>query len=125
VAIEENIHSDFRRLQEVLRDRETELASQLDQMTRSKLKSLAAQKDQIETTLAQLNSCLHFMKESIRPGNEDDVLVLMMRRNTVQQVQVLTAPLAPKSLEPCAGANTIFSALAELTAECQNYMDKC
>jgi 2'-5' RNA ligase len=51
-----NIHITFRRLRDVLNVRETELINQLDRMTRSKLKSLAAQRDEIETTLAQLLS---------------------------------------------------------------------
>ena len=69
-----NIHVTFRRLREVLDVRETELIGQLDRVTQEKLKGLAAQRDQIETTLAQLCSCLHFMRESLRPGNEEDVL---------------------------------------------------
>ena len=59
-------------------------------MTQAKLKGLAAQSNQIETTLAKLNSCLHFMRESLRTGNESDVL--MMKANTVQQVKELTTP---------------------------------
>ena len=59
-------------------------------MTQAKRKGLAAQSNQIETTLAKLNSCLHFMRESLRTGNESDVL--MMKANTVQQVKELTTP---------------------------------
>ena len=54
----------------VLNVRETELIGRLHELTQEKLKGLAAQRDQIETTLAQLHSCLHFMRESLRPGNE-------------------------------------------------------
>ena len=50
-----NVHSTFAQLREVLDVRETELVDQLDKVTQSKLKSLAAQRDQIETTLAQLH----------------------------------------------------------------------
>ena len=114
-----NIHMTFRRLREVLDVRETELIGQLDRATQEKLKGLAAQRYQIETTLAQLFSCLHFMKESLRPGNEEDVL--MMRSNTVNQVKELTTPFQPEMLEPNTKANVIFSALADLTALCENY----
>ena len=69
-AIEDNIHVTFRRLREVLTVRETELISHLHKTTQGKLKGLATQRDQIETTLAQLDSCLHFMRESIKAGNE-------------------------------------------------------
>ena len=114
-----NIHVTFRRLQEVLDVRETELIGQLDRVTQEKLKGLAAQRDQIETTLAQLCSCLHFMRESLRPGNEKDVL--MMKSNTVNQVKELTTPFQPDMLEPNTKADVIFSALADLTASCENY----
>ena len=87
-ATKDSIHVTFRRLREVLYVRETELISKLDRMTREKLKGLAARRDQIETTLAQLNSCLHFMRESLKTGNEGDVL--MMKTNTVNQVKELT-----------------------------------
>ena len=109
----------FRRLWEVLDVRETELIGQLDHVTQEKLKGLAAQRDQIETTLAQLCSCLHFMRESLKPGNEEDVL--MMKSNIVNQVKELTAPFQPDMLEPNTNADVILSALADLTALCENY----
>ena len=119
VVIEDNIHVTFRRLREVLNVRETELIAQLHQMTQAKLKGLAAQSDQIETTLAQLKSCLHFMGESLKTGNENDVL--MMKMNTVQQVKELTTPFQRDMLKPNTEANMVFSALADMTAMCQNY----
>ena len=118
-AIEDNIHVTFRRLREVLTVRETDIIGQLHKMTQAKLKSLAAQSDQIETTLARLNSCLQFMRESIRTGNESDVL--MMKANTLQQVKELTIPFQQDMLKPNTEADMIFSALADMTAMCQNY----
>ena len=116
-AIEDNIHVTFRRLREVLKVRETELIAQLHQMTQAKLKGLATQSDQIETILAQLNSCCQFVGESLKTGNENDVLKI----NTVQQVKELTAPFQPDMLKPNTEANMIFSALTDMTAMCQNY----
>ena len=118
-AIEDNIHVTFRQLREVLTVRETELTTQLHQMTQAKLKGLAAQSDQIETTLAKLGSCLHFMGESLKTGNENDALV--MRMNTVQQVKELTTPFQQDMLKPNTEADMVFSALADMTAMCQNY----
>ena len=118
-AIKNNVHVTFRRLREVLTVRETELIGQLHKMTRGKLKDLAAQSDQIGTTLAQLNSCLHFMGESIKLGNKSDVL--MMKANTVHQMKELTTPFQPDTLKPNTEADIVFSALADLTAACKNY----
>ena len=118
-AIEDNIHVTFRRLREVLTVRETELIGHLHKTTQGKLKGLAAQRDQIETTLAQLDSCLHFMRESIKAGNEKNVL--MMKTNTVHQVEKLTTPFQPDTLKPNTEADLVFSALADLTAMCRSY----
>ena len=118
-AIKDNIHVTFRRLREVLTVRETELISQLHQITQAKLKGLAAQSDQIEITLAKLNSCLHFMRESLTTGSKSDVL--MMKANTVQQVKELTTPFQQDMLKPNTEADIIFSALADMTAMCQDY----
>ena len=118
-AIENNVHVTFRRLREVITVRETELIGQLHQTTQGKLKGLAAKSDQIETTLAQLNSCLHFMRESIKLGNKSDVL--MMKVNTVIQMKELTTPFQPDTLKPNTEADMIFSALTYLTATCQKY----
>ena len=115
---EDNIHVTFRRLREVLNVRETELIGRLHELTQEKLKDLAAQRDQIETTLAQLHSCLHFMRESLRPGNEGDVL--LMKVNTVRRVKELTTPFQPDFLEPNTKADIVFSAPADMTAVCRN-----
>ena len=115
---EDNIHITFRRLREVLNVRETELISRLHELTQEKLKDLAAQRDQIETTLAQLRSCLHYTRESLRPGNEGDVL--LMKANTVRRVKELTTPFQPDFLEPNTKADIVFSAPADMTAVCRN-----
>ena len=115
-AIEDDINVTFRRLREVLKVRETELIAQLHQMTQAKLKGLAAKSEQIETILAQLSSCLHFMRDNLKTGN-----VLMMKMITVQQAKELTTPFQPDMLKPNTEANVVFSALADLTAMCQNY----
>ena len=114
-AIEDNIHVTFRRLREVLTVRETELTDQLHKTTQGKLKGLAAKSDQMETTLAKLDSCLHFMRESIKLGNERDVL------STVHQVKELTTPFQVDTLKPNTEADMVFSALADLIAMCKSY----
>jgi tripartite motif-containing protein 2/3/tripartite motif-containing protein 71 len=87
-------------------------------MTQSKLKSLAAQRDEIETALAQLNSCLYSIRESIRPGNEEDVL--MMKTSTASRVKELTTPLQPIFLEPNTEADMEFLTSVDIVGVCQN-----
>ena len=118
-AIEDNIHVTFRRLREALTVRETDLIGQLHKITQGKLKGLAAKSDQIETTLAQLDSCLHFMRESIKAGNKNNILI--MKASIVHQVKELTISFQADTLKPDTEANTVFSALEDLTAMCQSY----
>ena len=118
-ANKDKVHATFKRLREVLDVRETELIGQLDGMTQSKLKGLAAQRDQIETTLTQLNSCLYFMGESLKTGNKLDML--MMKMNTEEQVKELTTPFPPDYLKPNTEANIAFSSSAEMVTACGNY----
>ena len=116
-ATADNVHVTFGKLREVLNIRETELIGQLDQMTQGKLKNLAAQSDQIETTLAQLSSCLHFMRETLTTGNEGNVL----KANTVRQVKELAAPFQHDVLKLNIEANVCFTASADFIAACRDY----
>ena len=118
-ATEDEIHSTFRRLQEVLNVRETELIYKLHRITQSKLKALAVQRDKIETILAQLSSCLLFMGESIREANKDHAL--MTKTNTVNTIKQLTTPFQSDILEPSTEADIVFSALADLHSMCRDY----
>ena len=59
------------------------------------------------------------MRESIKGGNESNVL--MMKTNTVHQVKELTTPFQADTLKPNTQADMVFSALADLTATCQSY----
>ena len=117
--IENSIHVTFRQLREVLTVRETELLGQLHRMTDGKLKGLADQSRQIKTTLAQLDSCLQYIRESVKAGNERDVL--KTKTIAVYQVNELTTPLQADTLKPNTEADMVFSTLADLTEMCLSY----
>ena len=118
-AIESQIHDTFRKIHQVLEVRETELIDQLGEITREKLKTLDIQRDQIETTLAQLSSCLHFMQASLESA--DGPQVLMMKANTQSQIKKLTTTFQPDILEPVCKADMIFLTPTDLSTECQNF----
>ena len=105
------VHTTFRRLKEVLNARETEIIDQLEQMTQEKLKSLTTQRDQAESTLTQLNSRLHFVREVLRTGSDGEV-VLAMRRE-------LATPLQLETSEPKVKADIAFSVSKDIAPECQ------
>ena len=118
-AVEADVHIAFGKLQHILDTRKTELISQLHYITQRKLKELAVQRDQLETTLAQLSSCLGFMRESLKTGSQEEVL--LMKSSVVKQVKKLTTEFSPDMLKPSTEANTIFSALADVATACQKY----
>ena len=102
-ALVGNIHKTIRKLQEALEVRKTELIGQLDQITQQKLKTLAAQRDQIELVQTQLSSCLEFVKESLRTGSEGEILA--MKKPVVKQVEEITAEFKAEVLVPQERAN--------------------
>ena len=115
-----NIHKTIRQLQEALEVRKTELIGQLDQITQQKLKTLAAQRDQIELVQTQLSSCLEFVKESLRTGSEGEILA--MKKPVVKQVEEITAEFKAEVLVPQEQADIRFSASTpELTRTCQQF----
>ncbi len=110
-AIEEEIHNTI-----TLDVRKTELISQLHQLTQAKLKSLAAQRDQIETIQAQLNWHLHSMRETSNQGE-----VMLMKITTMKQVKELTTSIQPGMLELNTKADMMFYAdLTDSTTDCQS-----
>ena len=117
-VVEADIHSTFRKIQAILDARKTELISRLHQITQGKLKGLAVQRDQLETTLARIRSCLGFMRDSLKSNQAE---VLMMKTNTSKQVKELTTTFPQDMLKPNTEADMIFSALADISTACKKY----
>ena len=118
-AIEANIHDKIQRLHQFLDVRKAELIGQLHRITQRKLKGLATQRDQIETTQIQMSSCLDFVRERLNTGSDGEVLKMKIR--VVKQVNELTSIFQPDTLKPNTEADITFSVSPELTAVCQNY----
>ena len=116
---ETDIHDTFEQLQETLNIRKTKLISQLHQITQRKLKDLAVQRDQMETILAQLSSCLDFVRESLKTDSQGEVL--MMKTNIMNRVKELTSSFQPDVLKTNEEADMKFSAPQDMIAKCQNY----
>ena len=129
---EDKIHATFRELQEILNVRETELVAKLNQVTEGKMKNLAAQKDQMETLLAQRNSCLYFLRESLATDNKTH---LLKTKSTMKKIRELV-PFKLHLWKPNVPADThaVFtptvtagrdyfreSIHTPLTTVCQNY----
>ena len=119
-TVAENIHRTIRQLQEALEVRKTKLIGELDQITQRKLKTLAAQRDQINLVQAQLSSCLNFVKESLRVGSKEEILA--MKKPVVKQVQEIKAEFNADILVPQEQEDIRFLAsTSELTQTCQQF----
>ena len=122
-AIRADIHVTFERIRDSLDVRETELITQLDQISEAKLKSLAAQRDQIETIHIKLCSCLHFLRERLR--TDDERCLLRNRVYITRQIEELATPPKAEVLKPSAEADISFIAEREiatnLTKMCRKY----
>ena len=115
---EDNVHAAVRHLREVLDARETELIDRLNRDTESKLKGLATQRDQVETTLAKVNSHIQTMKESFTAVHIGSML--MAKKNTVKQAKALTAPL-PYTLMTNLKPNIQVTFSDDAIKTCENY----
>ena len=106
MAIEADIHKRINQLLRALEQRRTELIGQLDQITQQKLKSVAAQKDEIELLQTQLNSCLEYVEGSLKTGTGAEILA--MKTTVVKQIQGIITEINPDSLIPRQKADMKF-----------------
>ena len=119
-ALEMEVRASLRLIHKALEVREEELIAQLDQMTQQKLKNVAAQQDQLELVATRLKSCCGFLQESLRTGNQ--VEILAMTKPFVQQVQDVTSAFEPQCLVPEEQADLEFTnSQTELTRTCQQF----
>ena len=118
-VIEADIRNTFEQLQETLNVRKTELIDKLHETTQKRLKNVAIQRDQMETILAQLSSCLDFVRESLTIDSQGEIL--MMKSSIMNQVKELTTPFQPEVQKPSEEADMKFSASQDMIVRCQNY----
>ena len=114
-----NIHSKFNEIRRAVDAREGELMAELEGHTQQQLKSLSAQREEVEILQTQRSSCLHFVRESIRTGSPGDVL--KMKQGVVKQVRELVDTFDPNTLEPRETTNTCFVPSAQLVKECKEF----
>ena len=123
VTMETKIHEAFDEIRKTLKVREAELVAQLEGHTQQQLKKLSAQREKVEILQTQRESCVHFVRESIRSGSPGDVL--KMKVGVVKQVRELVDTFDPHTLEPCEQATTSFISSAQLVKDCQEFGGLC
>ncbi len=117
--VEADIHSKFDKIRQSLDAREAELMAQLEGHTQQQLKNLSAQREEVEILQIQRNSCVHFLRESIRTGSPGDVL--KMKQGVMKQVRELVATFDPNTLKPQEGTNTCFVSSDETAELCKEF----
>ena len=105
-ALQAQIHKSSQQLHEIIDLREKEITNKLNYITQEKLSQLTVQREQIETTLAQLGSCLDKVKEKLRTGSQG--VVLRMKTTLVKQVKNLTTAFKPDTMELSTDADMRF-----------------
>ena len=121
--VEDDIHLTTQWFHEIIDIRKTELINQLHQKTQEKLKGLAVQRDELETILAKLSSCLEFMRESLKTSSQGEVM--KMKTTIIKQVKELTATFQPDVLKPNTEAGLKFEVSAHVIVMIQNYGQIC
>ena len=129
--IQADIHKQIDRLHQTLEQRRTELIGQLDQLTQHKLKSLAAQRDQVELLHTQLTSCLEYVEGSLKTGTQGEILE--MKALLLKQINRLNTEFNPDTLAPEEETDILLVADSDLHHACEKfaevaqsaYPDKC
>ena len=122
-AVEANILMKIKQLHEALEVRRSELTSQLDQMTRQKLKTLAIQRDELQLIQTRLNSCIKYVSDSLKTGSEGEILA--MEKPVVQQVKGICEEFDPDRLPHLEQADMTFTVRTELLTSCQQFGKIC
>ena len=113
VANEANIQKKIKQLEELLQIR--------NQQIEIKKKTLAAQKDEVETVQTQLVSCLSFVKESLMRGSQGEII--KMKKAVLKQIKEKTENFKPETLVPHVSSNIKFIPLPDITPACMQFSE--
>ena len=97
-TLEAHIHKEIDQLHQLLDQRRAQLVGELDMLTQQKLKSLAAQRDQVEITQVKLTSCLEYADGGLPTGTESEVLA--MKAPVLKRIEQISAEFDPDTILP-------------------------
>ena len=97
-TLEAHIHKEIDQLHQLLDQRRAQLVGELDMLTQQKLKSLAAQRDQVEITQVKLTSCLEYAEGGLQTGTECEVLA--MKAPVLKRIEQISAEFDPDTIQP-------------------------
>ena len=97
-TLEAHIHKEIDQLHQLLDQRRVQLVGELDMLTQQKLKSLAAQRDQVQITQVKLTSCLEYAEGGLQTGTESEVLA--MKAPVIKRIEQISAEFDPDTIQP-------------------------
>ena len=123
VTMEANIHREFDQQHRLLDQQRIELVSQLDLLTQQKLKSLAAQRDQVEIAQVKLTSCLEYAEGGLEKGTEGEVLT--MKAPVFKRIEQINAEFDPATIQPETKADIrlLTDGKEQLQKACQEFAE--
>lgn len=116
-GVEAMVNKTAKQLQDAVVSRKTKLINQLHLMTEGKLKDLAGQMEEVQSTQSHFSCCLDALKEP--PENQAEMLPWM--RTVIRQARHLTSSFVPNALKPAADADIQFTIWADMDTACQTY----
>ena len=122
-TLEAYIHKEIDQLHQLLDQRRAQLVGELDMLTQQKLKSLTAQRDQVEITQVKLTSCLEYAEGGLQTGTESEVLA--MKAPVLKRIEQISAEFDPDTILPETEADLKLDAdkKVHLQQACLEFLD--
>ena len=121
-TIEAHIHKEIDHLHQLLDQRRAQLVGELDLLTQQKLKSLEAQRDQVEITQVKLTSCLEYAEGGLQTGTEGEVLA--MKAPVLKRIKQISAKFDPVTIQPETEADLklVTDTKQQLQQDCSKFL---
>ena len=122
-TLEAHIHKEIDQLHQLLDQQRAQLVGELDMLTQQKLKSLAAQRDQVEITQVKLTSCLEYAEGGLQTGTESEVLA--MKAPVIERIEQISAEFDPDTIQPKTRANIklMMDEKEQVEQTCRSYLE--
>ena len=121
-TVEADIHKEIDEQHLLLDQRRTELVGELEMLTQQKLKSLAAQRNQVEITQVKLASCLEYAEGALETGTECEVLEI--KSSVLKRIEQISNEFDQDAIQP--EIETILKLITEgkehLKKSCRTYL---
>ena len=114
-AVRREIKATVQQLMQLLRESETQLMRELDQVTDAYVEKISARKKEADITIAQLKSCKDFADEELRIGSHQEILVMKG-----QMVERMAAVCSLDNIQPLEETRVRFAKNASVLEACRS-----